>query len=116
MQTFIKRERKKRGIQQKALAASLNIAPATLAIYENTDRDPPLETLCKIADQFGLTLDVLVRGKEKDRQQGRSVKDLVNDFDSLTDEHLEMMIEVAQAVLAERRLLARQKKDGKQTP
>ena len=113
---YLKALREKRGVSQNQLGALINKAPSTISNYENGAREPSLDDLCALADFFDVTLDVLVRGKEKDRQQCRSIKDLVNDFDSLTDEHLEMMIEVAQAVLAERRLLARQKKDGKQTP
>lgn len=116
MFTHIKAEREKRGIEQKELAAKIGVAVPTLGNYEAGRREPPLDVLCAVSDLFDVSLDVLVRGKEKDRPQGRSVKDLVNEFDALTDEHLEMMIEVAQAILAERRLLARQKKDRELTP
>ena len=69
MITRIKAEREKRGIQQKDLAAELSLAPSTLANYEKGEREPPLDVLCAIADKFDLSLDMLIRGKEKDHPE-----------------------------------------------
>lgn len=114
MKTFIKQEREKRGMMQKDLAAKLNIAPATLALYEK-DRDPPIEILCHIADIFDVSLDLLVRGKEKDRPEWRSIEEIAKAFNSLSDAHLEMLAQTALALLAERRFRVQQEKEQKET-
>lgn len=116
MKTYIKSEREKRKILQKDLAADLHISPPTLALYENTDRDPPLDVLCAIADKFDVSLDLLVRGKEKDRPGGRSLHDLISDYENLPNEVLERNIAVSQMLLAERRLQAHSQTDGKENP
>jgi transcriptional regulator with XRE-family HTH domain len=116
MKTFIKREREKRGIYQKDLAVELNIAPATMATYENTDRDPPLDILCQIADRFDVSLDVLVRGKEKDRHNGRSVQEILDEYKSLSTEEINLLVAVLQTELANRAFQAHLRQDGKQNP
>lgn len=105
MKTFIKHEREKRGMMQKDLASMLCIAPATLAVYEK-DRDPPLDTLCQIADLFDVSLDVLVRGKEKDRPFGRSKDELMKMFSQMSEEEHLWMIALLQASLADKRFQA----------
>lgn len=84
--------------------------------YQSGRNNPDPETLCALADMLDVSLDMLIRGKEKDRHEGRSLKEMVNDYENLPDEVLEMNIVVSQAILAERRLLARQEKDGKENP
>lgn len=112
MKTFIKQERDKRKVQQKDLAAKLSISPSTLATYENTDRDPPLDILCEIADLFGVSLDLLVRGKETDRPEERSVKGLLTKYDALTTDQLIMLRDTLQALLAERQFQAHLRQGG----
>ena len=84
--------------------------------YQSGRNNPDPETLCALADILDVSLDMLIRGKEKDRPEGRSLKEMVNDYENLPDEVLEMNIVVSQAILAERRLHARQEKDGKENP
>lgn len=96
MKTFIKREREKRGIYQKDLAVELNIAPATMATYENTDRDPPLDILCQIADRFDVSLDVLVRGKEKDRSEERSMDFAMSRYEKYSPAELDELSSLIQ--------------------
>lgn len=95
MKTFIKQEREKRGILQKDLAAALSIATPTLSTYENTDRDPPLDILCEIADRFDCSLDLLVRGKEKDLPKGRSMEELIKRLEGYSLPELRELIALA---------------------
>lgn len=55
-------------MKQQDLAEKLNISQATLARYENGEIRPPIETLVRIADYFGVSVDSLLgRGnKNKD--------------------------------------------------
>ncbi|MDE6059950.1 MAG: helix-turn-helix domain-containing protein [Clostridia bacterium] len=48
------------GMSQLDLATSLGIERSTVAKYETGDREPNLETLCKIADLLQVSLDELL--------------------------------------------------------
>lgn len=106
MKTYIKEEREKRKIMQKNLADKLNVAASTLATYENTERDPPLELLCNVADLFDISLDLLIRGKEKDRPFGRSKEEMLKQFDSMPEEEISLYIHLLQTALADKQLQA----------
>ena len=56
----IRELRIQRNLQQKDLAAALEIAANTLSQYENGKREPDQETLIKLADYFGVTTDYLL--------------------------------------------------------
>ncbi len=51
--------RLERGLQQKAVAASLHISPSTYSNYENGIYLPNMETLILLADLFQISLDEL---------------------------------------------------------
>lgn len=53
----LRKENKKR---QTDIANQLNIPIATYVRYENGETAPNIETLCKLADYFGVSLDYLV--------------------------------------------------------
>lgn len=50
------------GLSQKQLSESLDLKPTTYSGYERGRSEPTINTLIKIADFYGLTLDELVRG------------------------------------------------------
>ena len=104
----------KKKVTVDELAEKTGLTKAMLWSYGAGRRQPDPEKLCAIADALDVSLDLLVRGKEKDRPKGRSLKEMVNDYENLPDEVLEMNIVVSQAILAERRLHARREKDGKE--
>jgi len=54
--------RTENNITQKQLASHLNIARSTLAGYETKSHQPDFETLQKIANFFGVSIDYLVSG------------------------------------------------------
>lgn len=56
----LKELRIERGIQQKDLAAVLGIGANTLSQYENGKREPDNETLVRLADYFGVSVDYLL--------------------------------------------------------
>lgn len=99
----------------KELGEQVGVAEITISTYETGKREPSLDVLCKIADVLDVSLDMLVRGKEKDRPEGRSLEETARAFNSLSDAHLEMLAQTALAVLAERRFRVQQEKEQKET-
>lgn len=56
----LKKLRQERGILQRQLAEILKITQQTISLYESNKREPDAETLSKIADFFGVTIDYLL--------------------------------------------------------
>ena len=51
---------KERNLGQKELAAILSLSTGTISNYENGVHAPDLNTLCKLAEYFGVTTDYLL--------------------------------------------------------
>ena len=60
MEFRLKKLRKERKISQLKLAIDLNMNQNTVSRYENMEREADYETLIKIADYFGVSLDYLL--------------------------------------------------------
>lgn len=56
----LKELRDHKGLTQKALSQELNIGSQTYSHYETGKRQPDLDTLCKIAAYYEVSLDQLV--------------------------------------------------------
>ena len=108
--------RKAKGLTMKALGEKLGVAEVTISTYETGKREPPLDMLCKIADELDVSLDMLVRGKEKDRHEGRSLDSLMKEYRSKSPEELEYFAVMLQAVIAEKRFQDHLRQDGKAEP
>lgn len=63
----LKELRKGKGISLKELGAVVGVAESTMSLYENGKRQPDYETLLKLAEYFGVTVDYLLRGSEEER-------------------------------------------------
>lgn len=59
--------RAKKGISQKKLADEIHVSQQSINKYENHDIEPDIETLVKIADYFGTSVDYLIGHTEFDR-------------------------------------------------
>lgn len=57
--------RKQKGVPQQTVANYLEITRQAYSNYENGNRDPDNETLLKLAEYFEVSVDQLLRGKEK---------------------------------------------------
>lgn len=55
----LKATRERLGLQQKETAKKVGVHPSTLNKYESGDREPDTETLVKLADLYGVSLDFL---------------------------------------------------------
>ena len=59
--------RKEIDIYQKELAQNIGVSRSTITLYESGSRKPNLETLEKLADYFGVSIDYLL-GKSNERE------------------------------------------------
>ena len=98
--------RKKRGMTMKELGELVGVAEITISTYETGKREPPLDTLCQIADVLDVSLDMLVRGKEKDRPAGRSREEMLKMYDQMSEEELVLLQHLIGTALADKRLQA----------
>ena len=63
----LKELRKAKGISLEELGAYIGAAESTISLYENGKRQPDYETLLKLAEYFGVTVDYLLRGGEEEQ-------------------------------------------------
>ena len=102
----LRKLRKQKGLTMKELGERVGVAEVTISTYESGRSDPSIPVLCKIADVLDVSLDVLVRGKEKDRPEGRPIGEMLKMYDKLSSEELELILAVINASLADRRYKA----------
>ena len=117
MELKIRKIRDSLGIDGPELAKRTGISKAVIWNYETgrtTNIDP--EDLCKIADALDVSLDMLVRGKEKDRPKGRSTEDLLKMFRDMSEDELNLWTATIQAVLADKRFQAHLRQVGQANP
>lgn len=60
MKNNLKTLRESKGYTQLSLQMKTGIEQALLSKYENGDRIPPTETLIKLADFFGVSIDYIL--------------------------------------------------------
>lgn len=72
--------RKKKNLTQNDVAKYLNMTQSTYQHYENNRAEPNIDTLCKLADLYKVSLDYLV---------GREFK---NDIGYLTDKQFSAVV------------------------
>lgn len=65
MEFRLKALRKERCISQLKLALDLNMNQNAISRYENLEREADYETLIKLADYFGVSLDYLLGRTDK---------------------------------------------------
>lgn len=75
----LKELRKQNKLQQSDLAKLLNTTTQAISRYEREEREPPIETLCILADYFGVSVDYLI-GHEKKSIMERPTSELVENF------------------------------------
>ena len=55
--------RQKQGWSQAEFAERLHISPSTVGMYEQGRREPPIDVLFAMSEEFGVTIDYLITGK-----------------------------------------------------
>lgn len=73
----LKTIRKQRNMRQEDIARYLNVKQATYSGYESGKYEPTIETLCRLADYYNVSIDYLI-GREWN-----------NDIGYLTDAQIE---------------------------
>lgn len=81
-----------RGLTQKQLATSLNIAASTMGNYIQNSREPDFETLKRLADFLDVSVDYLLGHRSK-KANTQSEDELLSIFRALTPEQQELYIE-----------------------
>ena len=95
-----------KGLTAIELAEKTGLTKAAVWNYSSGRNAPDPETLCLLADALGVSLDMLIRGKEKDRHEGRSMEELLQMYKSLSDEQLDYLTALMQAIKADRQFQA----------
>ena len=71
--------RRQRSISQAELAGALRISPSAVGMYEQGRREPSIEILIALAEEFGVTLDYLVAGQMATVRDGTALHRLIAD-------------------------------------
>lgn len=69
---YLKTLRTQKGVSQQTVADYLEITRQAYSNYENGNREPDYETLLKLAEYFGTSVDVLLRGEPQDASLNKS--------------------------------------------
>ena len=76
--------REEAGLTQKQLADKLGVSRGTIGMYEIGQRDPDTETLQKLSDIFGVSVDYLL-GKTDIRNPSDEITEAVEDDPELLE-------------------------------
>jgi transcriptional regulator with XRE-family HTH domain len=60
----VRKRRKHLKVTQQELARALGVTPQHISAIEQDKREPSLDSLAKLAEELGVTLDYVVTGKE----------------------------------------------------
>ena len=71
---MIKRLRQDKGINQEQLAGQLHVTRQAVSNWETGKTQPDIETLTKIAEYFGVSVEYLIYGKEPAAVSGEEVR------------------------------------------
>lgn len=107
MELAIRKVRESLGVSVPELSEKTGITKNKIWNYESGRTVKiDLEDLCSIADALGVSLDLLVRGKEKDRPLGRSKEEMLKMYDDMSMEELSLLAALIQLSLEGKRFQA----------
>ena len=95
--------RKDKNLTQEQVANYLNMTQSTYQHYENKRSEPSIETLCKLADLYGVSLDYLV-GRQFVNEVGyltEEQKNVVFAIKKLNDANLNKLLSITLKILDE---------------
>jgi transcriptional regulator with XRE-family HTH domain len=90
--------RQKQGWSQADLAERLRISPSTVGMYEQGRREPPIDVLIAMSEEFGVTIDYLITGKictltdPRLSEQANHVMDTISALQDLSREDLMILL------------------------
>ena len=106
---YLKALRTQKGVSQQTVADYLEITRQAYSNYENGNREPDYETLLKLAEYFGTSVDVLLRGEPNSPSPNRPLTEaelkfaLFGDSENIDDEDLEDVRKYAEFVKERKR-------------
>lgn len=95
--------RKQKKLSMKQLGEMVGVAEVTISTYETGRSEPSLPVLCGIADALDCSLDMLVRGKEKDRPEERSFEELAKRLEAYSLPRLEELLALVNYLIYRKR-------------
>lgn len=111
MKTKLLELRKSKNLLQREVAFACGITTAAYGSYEKGDREPTLETLSKLADFFGVTVDELLGRTPQLFDDARVPKTEVQDlFDQLNSGEQARVIGYMENMLERRGIIYRKHK------
>lgn len=97
----LKELRKEKGISLKELGSIIGAAESTMSLYENGKRQPDYETLLKLAEYFGVTVDYLLRGESKSERLPEELVILNRNAKKMSPENRKKLLEMARIMFKE---------------
>lgn len=76
----LKKLRSSTNLTQSQFAKKIDVARTTYAMYEQGNREPDYETLCRIADYYGVSIDFLLGRTDSMKQQKDSADKTFEQF------------------------------------
>ena len=85
-----------KNITAPELAEKTGFTKNMIWAYQSGRSNPDPEQLCILADALDVSLDLLVRGKEKDRSEERSMEAAMARYEAYTPAELEELVALLQ--------------------
>lgn len=106
--------RKKQNLTQQQVADAIGIGMQAYAYYEKEERDPSPDTLCKLADFFGVSVDELLgRTLEPDIFDNARIEqpEIMQLYERMTPEEQNNLVNYARGLISGRELRAASERD-----
>ena len=84
----LKKIRDDKNVSVPELVEMTGLSKTQIWNYESGRRQPDPESLCLLADALNVSLDMLVRGKEKDHSEEWSMESAISRFDAMSPAQL----------------------------
>lgn len=99
----LKRIRKSKDLTQKQLGALLNVAPSTIAMWENGDREPKCRDLKRLATILEVSVDTLLSHAvvEQRSELSEEEKNFLRGFNKLSNDNKKMILNMIGAFLTQ---------------
>lgn len=99
----LKRIRKGKDLTQKQLGALLNVAPSTIAMWENGDREPKCSDLKRLATILEVSVDTLLSHNvvEQRPELSEEEKNFIRGFNKLSNDNKKMVLNMIGAFLTQ---------------
>lgn len=85
--------REEKGISQTDLSKLWNAAPSSISSWESGTRQMDYETLIKVADFYGTSVDYIIGRNDANIPQSHKERKIIKIFRELPDSHKDFMCE-----------------------